>query len=69
VNRSGEEEGMKYFSNSLIVDTSGNIIARGGFEESVVTATVNLGDVEQGRKRRFYMRDRRPEIYSRPVEP
>lgn len=68
VNRSGEEEGLKYFGNSLIVGPSGKIIAKAGFEESVVTATVNLVDVEQGRTRRFYMRDRRPEIYSRLVE-
>ena len=50
VNRSGEEEGLKYFVNSLIVDLSEKVLARGNFKESIATATVDVKDVAEGKQ-------------------
>jgi N-carbamoylputrescine amidase len=68
VNRAGQEEGLHYFGSSLITGPDGRVIARLGPEEGVLTAEINLNDVLEFRKRRFYLRDRRPEIYSELVE-
>jgi N-carbamoylputrescine amidase len=64
VNRAGQEQGLHYFGNSLVTGPDGRVIERLGFEEGVLTTEINLNDVENIRKRRFYLRDRRPEIYS-----
>jgi N-carbamoylputrescine amidase len=68
VNRTGKEEGLYYFGNSLVVNPEGKIIARAGFEECILNAEINLDDVNEIRQRRFYLRDRRPEIYKKLTE-
>ena len=68
VNRAGEEDDKKYFGHSIIVNPDGDIIAQAGFEEGVVTADIDLTQVETIRKRRYYMRDRRPELYSKLID-
>ena len=68
VNRSGEEGGRKYFGHSLIVNPDGVILSQAGFEEGVVTAEIDLNQVDAVRRRRVYARDRRPEIYSKLIE-
>ena len=64
VNRAGQEEGLHYFGNSLVTGPDGKVIERLGSEEGVLISMINLDDTENSRKRRFYLRDRRPEIYS-----
>lgn len=68
VNRAGEEEGLKYSGHSLIVNPQGEILAQAGFDECVITATIDLKEVDIFRRQRRYLRDRRPEIYSKLVE-
>jgi N-carbamoylputrescine amidase len=68
VNRSGEENGLKYFGHSLIVDPNGKTVAQAGFDECILTANIDLDEIDSCRKRRVYMRDRRPEIYNKIIE-
>ena len=64
VNRAGEESGRKYFGHSLIVNPDGEILAQAGFEEGIVTAEIDVNQVDTVRRRRVYVRDRRPGIYA-----
>lgn len=63
VNRAGTEEGMQYFGSSLVTGPGGKVVEKLGFEEGVLTTEINVDEVVNSRKRRFYMRDRRPELY------
>ena len=67
VNEAGAEHGMEYFGHSLIINPKGEILARAGFEECIICATINLEEV-QLLKKRTYLLDRRPEIYSKLIE-
>ena len=67
VNEAGEEQGMEYFGHSLIINPKGDVLARAGFDECIITATINLEEVELLKKRR-YLQDRRPEIYSKLID-
>ncbi len=69
VNRGGKESGKEYFGNSMIVNPSGKVLAQAGFEECVITATIDLDDDNNWRRRRAYVKERRPEMYSKIVEP
>jgi N-carbamoylputrescine amidase len=69
VNRAGYEEGLQYFGSSFIAGPDGRVIERLGFNEGVLTVEINVDDVEIIRRRRFYLRDRRPEIYMELVKP
>lgn len=68
-NKVGEEEGHRYTGGSMIIDPEGQIIAKGGEEEEIVTAKINVDDVERCRRLFPYFRDRRPELYSRLLQP
>ena len=68
VNRAGGEAGLHYFGHSLIVNPDGNILTQSGFNEGVLTADIDLDEVDACRRRRVYTRDRRPEIYSKLTE-
>jgi N-carbamoylputrescine amidase len=69
VNRGGKESGKEYFGNSMIVNPSGKVLAQAGFEECVITASIDLDDDNNWRRRRAYVKERRPEMYSKIVEP
>ena len=69
VNRGGKESGKEYFGHSMIVDPRGKVLAQAGFEECVITASIDLEDDEIWRRRRAYDMERRPEMYSKIVEP
>lgn len=68
VNRGGKESGKEYFGHSMIVDPRGKVLAMAGYEECVITATIDLEDDEIWRRRRAYEPERRPEMYSKIVE-
>lgn len=68
VNRAGEEAGLHYFGHSLIVNPNGTILAQSDFKEGILTANIDLDEVDTCRRRRVYTRDRRPEIYSKLTE-
>lgn len=69
VNRGGKESGKEYFGHSMIVNPNGKVLAQAGFEECVITAIIDLEDDEIWRRRRAYDKERRPEMYSKIVEP
>jgi len=75
VNRIGQEGEIQCFGDSIIIDPSGKIIASGEkFEEGkavkneVVSAVIDLENVNKSRIESGVFRDRRPEIYGRLVE-
>ena len=69
MNRGGKESGKEYFGHSMIVNPNGKVLAQAEFEECVITATVDLEDDAMWRRRRAYYVERRPEIYTKIVEP
>ena len=63
VNRVGKEEGREFFGNSMIVSPRGDIVARAGQQEAIISATVDLGEIDKARIEKPILRDLRPEIY------
>ncbi len=58
VNRIGEDEAMKFWGQSEIVDPFGKVIASsGGAEEEVVQAEINLGEIREARTVLHTVRD------------
>jgi predicted amidohydrolase len=54
----------RYFGNSRIVSPWGKVVSECGYEEALVTATVDLaGEVHAARRRHNRLADRRPEVY------
>ena len=64
VNRVGKEENVEFAGESFAVAPSGRIIAsakRG--EEELLLCDIDTGEIETERRKRPFLRDRRPEIY------
>jgi omega-amidase len=62
-NRVGESGDAKFFGHSMIVDPGGEIIIEGGVEEMLLTASIELDQIEQSRSLFNILGDRRPEVY------
>ncbi|MFQ6075135.1 MAG: carbon-nitrogen hydrolase family protein [Candidatus Bathyarchaeia archaeon] len=70
VNRVGKEDGREHFGCSLIVSPSGEVLAKAGErEDEVVSATIDLGQIDAVRSETGFLRDLRPEIYGRITRP
>jgi N-carbamoylputrescine amidase len=65
VNRVGQEEDYIHFGGSVIVGPKGEVIARAGREEGIISATIDLNDITNARKEWQVLKDLRPEIYGR----
>lgn len=63
VNRVGEGGGYAFGGGSAVVDPLGNILARGGSEEGLVTAEIDLAEVARVREAMPFLRDRRPHLF------
>lgn len=64
VGQSDAPGAARYFGNSRIVSPWGKVVSECGYEEAIVTATVDLaGEVQAARKRHNRLADRRPEVY------
>jgi len=67
VNQVGKEAlsdgAVTYFGNSMIVDPWGGIVAEAGEEETLVTATIDTGMVDEVRGKMKVLSDRRPDLY------
>ncbi len=50
-NRVGRDDNSVFFGHSLIIDPWGRVLAEGGEDEQIVTATLELGEVDAVRKR------------------
>jgi predicted amidohydrolase len=62
-NRTGEQDGEKFFGRSAVVSPRGEIIAQMGAEEGALKIDFNLSDIEICKKNVPLERDRRGDIY------
>jgi len=62
-NRVGESGGTRFFGHSMVVDPWGEIVAEAGEEETILTVRIDLGAVEEARKRLPVWECRRPDLY------
>jgi omega-amidase len=62
-NRTGSDPKNEFGGNSMIISPWGEIIAEGTREEELVTAEIDLNEVEEVRKKIPIFQDRRPEFY------
>jgi omega-amidase len=62
-NRVGESKGEHFGGGSVVLDPWGQAVIEAGAAESLLTAELNLDDVDAVRSRIPVFEDRRPEIY------
>ncbi len=62
-NRVGISGAADFFGHSMIIDPWGEIIAEGGEQEQIISATVDLSQVDKVRGMIPVFEDRRPELY------
>jgi predicted amidohydrolase len=62
-NRVGESGDARFFGHSMIVNPGGDVIIEGGEEEMLLTASIDLDQIEQTRTLFDVLNDRRPEAY------
>lgn len=62
-NRVGSSKGTDFFGASAVIDPWGETLVEGGEEETLLTVSVDLAQVEAVRKRIPVFEDRRPELY------
>lgn len=64
-NRVGTEGQVVFCGESMVVDPFGNVIAKAGRDDALLTADIDLSQVERARSHRPYLSLRRPESYER----
>lgn len=65
-NRVGPEPRLTFSGESFITDPEGRVLARAGSgTEEILRADLDLSSVERSPARRWFLRDRRPELYAR----
>lgn len=67
-NLTGSANGLQFFGESLIVDPTGRIIAKGDSEPGVFTSEIQHEKIVEARKNLPYLLDRRPELYSLDIK-
>jgi N-carbamoylputrescine amidase len=67
-NRVGREEILEFAGNSHVCAPDGSVVARGGAQEAIVYADIDLSEGLDCPARRF-LKDRRPELYAGFVAP
>jgi len=68
VNRVGTEGDSEFFGGSFVCDAFGRTLARGGDDEEVVLADVDMGHGRRIREGWRFFQNRRPECYDRLVQ-
>jgi N-carbamoylputrescine amidase len=67
VNRLGHEGepggGLEFWGGSFVSDPGGRVLVKGGLEEEVLTASIDLGKVDLSRTHWPFLRDRRIDAY------
>lgn len=68
-NRTGVEEGQRFYGHSFIANQRGDMLAElGRDEEGIALAMVDLDEAARNRASFGFFRDRRPELYRRLCE-
>jgi N-carbamoylputrescine amidase len=63
-NRVGKEQRLTFAGESFVCGPDGRVIARAGKGTTeILTAELDLSEVERSHARRLFLRDRRPELY------
>jgi omega-amidase len=62
-NRVGISGTTEFFGHSMVIDPWGEVLAEGDDREQIIRATIDLGLVEEVRKRIPIFEDRRPGLY------
>lgn len=62
-NRVGQSGDTSFFGHSMVIDPWGEIIVEGGEEETILTAQIDLGEVDRVRSKIPVFQDRRPHLY------
>jgi len=62
-NRTGKEGRGTFAGRSFMTGPDGRVVERAGSGEEVLVADCDLSIIDHIRKDRFYMRDRRPDLY------
>jgi omega-amidase len=62
-NRVGRSGTADFFGHSMIIDPWGEVISEGGEQEEIISASLQLSDVDRVRMKIPVFEDRRPEIY------
>ncbi|MEK8129769.1 carbon-nitrogen family hydrolase [Paenibacillus filicis] len=63
-NRVGISGTTEFFGHSMVIDPWGEVLAEGDGSEQIIRATIDLGLVDEVRKRIPIFEDRRPGLYS-----
>jgi predicted amidohydrolase len=63
VNRVGSDPDNQFGGQSLVIDPLGDLLAIGGAHPQLITATLDLAQVERVRGQIPVFEDRRPELY------
>ncbi|HKZ70679.1 MAG TPA: carbon-nitrogen family hydrolase [Anaerolineales bacterium] len=63
VNRVGESKGEQFGGGSAVIDPWGEAVAEGGSDPALLHAEIDLGMVDEVRKRIPVFEDRRPDVY------
>ncbi|GIP32444.1 carbon-nitrogen family hydrolase [Paenibacillus sp. J2TS4] len=62
-NRVGQSGDTSFFGHSMVIDPWGEILVEGGEEEAILTAAVDLAEVDRVRAKIPVFKDRRPNLY------
>ena len=69
VNRVGNEDRMRFWGGTFVIDAFGKTLKRAGSKEEVVICDVDLDHGKEVREGWRFFRNRRPECYGKIVEP
>ena len=62
------DEHQEFAGNSILANPQGEIMALLEYEEGILVEEVNFQAIEDARRRKFCLRDRRPELYGKLTE-
>jgi len=62
-NRAGSDQDGEFPGHSAVIDPSGRVLVEAGAEPGLFVATLDLDEVERRRRRNFWIKDRRPDVY------
>jgi len=63
-NRTGDEGPRRFGGRSFVTGPGGSVLTRAGEGEEILVADCDASEIERIRQKRYYLRDRRPELYT-----